>query len=181
LKRSIAVFHYPNIRPGTSRIIYFGGGVLNTCQQVRTEDRPRILIEITHGDEVCVLRLGGHFRSGEHLDYVRDKGNEVRSHDCKNMLADFRELQSIGSTGIGFVVGVFVYITKRSVKGRFIVVGANQRVRTVFDVTRLSTIIPLAADLPSGLAALHGEGLTARGPIEGLIPGSLPWASDGIR
>jgi len=126
-----------------------------------------MLIEIEHGDEVCVLRLSGHFRSGEDPGYLRNKEDEIRSHHCTNMLADLSELRSIGSMGMGFVVGVYVYITKRSGGGRFMLVGANQRVRTVLDLTRLSTIIPLATDLPSGLAALRGEGPTAPGAGKG--------------
>jgi anti-anti-sigma factor len=77
------------------------------------------------------------------------------------MLADFRELQSIGSMGMGFVIGVYISVTKRAGGGRFILVGSNQRVREVLDITRLSTIIPLAADFPSGLAALRGDGPAA--------------------
>lgn len=120
-----------------------------------------MLIEIEHGDEVCVLRLTGHFRSGDDPGYVRDKAAEIRSHDCNNMLVDLRELRSIGSMGIGFVVGIYINVTKRSGGGRFVLVGANQRVYEVLDLTRLNTIIPLAADLQSGLAALRGEGPTA--------------------
>ena len=119
-----------------------------------------MLIAIEHGDQVCVLRLSGHFRSGEYLDYVRDKLDEIKSHDCSKMLADLRELQSIGSTGMGFIAGVYVCITKRT-GGRFVLVGANLRVREVFDLTRLSSIIPIAEDLPSGMVALRGEGQTA--------------------
>lgn len=115
-----------------------------------------MLIEIEHGDEVCVLRLGGHFRSGEDLDYVRDKLDDIKSHDCNKMLVDLRELQSIGSMGMGFVVGVYVCITKRT-GGRFVLVGANPRVGAILDLTHLSTIIPLAADLLSGLTALRRE------------------------
>jgi anti-anti-sigma factor len=126
-----------------------------------------MLIEIEHGDEVCVLRLTGHFRSGEDLGYVRDKADEIKSHDCHNVLADLRELQSIGSMGMGFVVGVYVSVTKRAGGGRFILVGANQRVLEVLDITRLSTIIPFAANLPSGLAALHGDGPAAESAGKG--------------
>ena len=62
-----------------------------------------MLIQIEHGDEVCILRLIGHFRSGEDPDYVRDKSDEIRNHNCRNMLADLRELWSLGSMGMGFV------------------------------------------------------------------------------
>jgi anti-anti-sigma factor len=126
-----------------------------------------MLIEIEHADEVCILRLSGHFRSGEDPGYLRDKGDAIRTHECHNMLADLRELHSIGSMGMGFVVGVYVYVTKRSGGGRFILVGANQRVRAVLDLTHLSTIIAMAPDLPSGLAALRGEGPTVRSAGEG--------------
>jgi anti-anti-sigma factor len=125
-----------------------------------------MLIEIEHGDEVCVLRLSGHFRSGEDLEYVRDKLNEIKSHDCNKVLMDLRELQSIGSMGMSFVVEVYVCITERT-GGRFVLVGANQRVGAILDLTHLSTIIPLAADLPSGLIALRGEGSATRSAGEG--------------
>jgi anti-anti-sigma factor len=115
-----------------------------------------MLIEVEHGNDICILRLSGHFRSGEDPDYARDKADEIRSHECKNILADVRELLSIGSMGMGFVIGVYVYITKRS-DGRFVLLGANQRVREVLDLTRLSSIISMAADVPSALAALRGE------------------------
>jgi anti-anti-sigma regulatory factor len=39
--------------------------------------------------------------------------------------------------------------------GRFVLIGANSRVREVLELTRLSTIIPLAADMSSGLAVLQ--------------------------
>ena len=99
---------------------------------------------------------------------MRDKADEIQSHDCHNMLRGSpRELQSIGSMGMGFVVGVYVSVTKRAGGGRFILVGANQRVREVLDITRLSTIIPLAGDFPSGLAALHGEDPAAESAVKG--------------
>ena len=41
--------------------------------------------------------------------------------------------------------------------GRFVLVGAQQRVREVLDLTRLSSILPLASDMASGLALLRGS------------------------
>jgi len=113
-----------------------------------------LVIEIEHGDHVCILRLKGHFRTGESRLYISDKTDEVRSHKCINMVVDLRELVSIGSMGMGFLVGIFVSLTKRSGGGEFILAGANERVRAVLDQTRLCTIIPSAPDLPSALNAL---------------------------
>ncbi len=125
-----------------------------------------MLIEIEHRDEICVLRLSGHFLSGANPEYLREKSDEIARHDCSKMLADARELQSIGSMGVGFLVGVYISVTKRD-GGRFVLVGANHRVRAVFDLTRLSTIIPLAADMDSGLAVLRGQGPAVRSAHKG--------------
>lgn len=46
-------------------------------------------------------------------------------------------------------------------------VGANQLVGAILDLTHLSTIIPLAADLPSGLTVLRSEGPATRSAGEG--------------
>jgi hypothetical protein len=40
-------------------------------------------------------------------------------------------------------------------------VGLRPRVREVLDITRVSRVIPLAADIASGLATLCNEGLAA--------------------
>jgi anti-anti-sigma factor len=113
-----------------------------------------LLIEVEHGVRVCILRLKGHFRTGESRLYISDKADEIRSHNCINMVADVSELVSIGSMGLGFLVGICVSVTKKAGGGGFILAGANERVQAVLDTTRLCTIIPSAPDLPSALAAL---------------------------
>jgi len=65
----------------------------------------------------------------------------------------------IGSAGIGFILGV--YTSTKNLGGRFVLVGIRPRVREVLDLTRVSTIIPLAADFASGLVTLRDEGSAA--------------------
>ena len=113
-----------------------------------------MLIELQQKDDIVVLRFQGRIATGLDLEYLRTKLEEVRNRRSDKVLADFREVSSIGSTGIGFVVGVYTSAIKIP-GGRFVLVGANARVREVLDLTRLSTIIPLAEDMSSGLAALQ--------------------------
>jgi len=113
-----------------------------------------MLIELQEKDDVVVLRFQGRITTGLDLEYLMTKLEEVRSRRSDKVLADFREVSSIGSTGLGFVVGVYTSVVKIP-DGRFVLVGANARVREVLDLTRLSTIIPLAEDMSSGLAALQ--------------------------
>ena len=55
--------------------------------------------------------------------------------------------------GIGFVVAIYTSISNRG--GRFVLVGALPVVRKVFDLTRSSTVIPIAPDFASGLSYLR--------------------------
>jgi len=55
--------------------------------------------------------------------------------------------------GIGFVVALYASIYKVP-GGRFVLVGADPQVRQVLDLMRLSTVIPLAEDVDSGLVVL---------------------------
>ena|SRR5579863_4419198 len=118
-----------------------------------------MFIEVKKEAEVCLLRCEGRFVAGADPEYLRVKGDEIKGLECKKILADFRGVSDIGSAGIGFIVGL--YTSTRDSGGRFILVGLRPRVREVFDVTRVSTIIPVAADIESGLATLSDESLAA--------------------
>ena len=109
-----------------------------------------MLIQIDHRDDVCVLRLKGRIAPGADSKYLTRKQDEVRKRNCHKVLADFREVTSLGSTGLAFLLSVF-----ESCGGRFVLAAPNPRVREVLDLTRLSGVVPVAADLDSGLAALR--------------------------
>jgi anti-anti-sigma factor len=117
-------------------------------------------VEIESQGDVCILRLKGRFVMATDADYLRLKTNEIKSHNFGKMLVDLSDVISIGSIVIGFIVDLYTSITKKP-DGRFVLAAANPRVRGVLDLTRLSTVIPLAADTPSGLAALRSENRAA--------------------
>jgi anti-anti-sigma factor len=115
-----------------------------------------MLIEIHQTDDVCVLRFEGRFTTGVELEYLRGKADELKRLACGKVLVDFREVVSVGSTAIGFIVAIYSSVIAQP-EGRFVLVGPQPRVREVLDLTRLSSILPLAADIPSGLALLRGS------------------------
>ena len=115
-----------------------------------------MLVEIEHQDGICILRLKGRFVTGADRDYLCERTEEIKSQSCTRVLADFREVPYIDSTGIGFVVGLYTSITK-NMGGRFVLVGAGPRVAEVLHLTRLNTVIPMATDMEGGLAALEPE------------------------
>ena len=119
-----------------------------------------MLVEIEHREDICFVRFQGRFVTGTDRAYLSGKVGEIKDAKCHKVMADFHDVPYIDSTGIGFIVSVFTSVTKDS-SGRFVLVGANKRVREVFDLTRLSTVIPMAADQASGIAALNGEAARA--------------------
>jgi len=114
-----------------------------------------MVIEVKQKDDVCFLRCEGRFVTGTDPEYLRIKRDEIKALNCRKVLADFSEVSDVGSAGIGFIVGV--YTSTKNSDGRFILVGLRPRVREVFDLTRVSGVIPLATDITSGLAILCGE------------------------
>ena len=121
-------------------------------------DSKPILIEVRQKDEICLVRCAGRLVTGDH-EYLYSKRDEIKGANCKKVLADFSEVRDIGSAGIGFIVGV--YTSTKNSGGRFVLVGLRPRVREMLDITRVSTIIPMAEDVASGLVTLCDEGLVA--------------------
>jgi len=101
------------------------------------------------------MRFEGRFITGTDPEYLRGKSDEIKRLACGKVLVDFRDVISIGSTAIGYLVAIYSSATKNP-EGRFVLVGVQPRVREVLDLTRLSSILPMAADMASGMAALRG-------------------------
>jgi anti-anti-sigma factor len=116
-----------------------------------------MLIEIESQNDICVLRVRGRFIMATDLDYLRLQTEEIKGRNFSKLLIDLSEVSSMGSTLIGFIVDLYTFTTKKA-DGRFTLAGAHPRVLEVLDLTRLSSVIPLAADTRSGLAALRSRG-----------------------
>jgi anti-sigma B factor antagonist len=112
-----------------------------------------MLIEFEYRDDVCILRPRGRFVTGLDAAYLRSKTEELRNSGCRKVLADFRDVPYVDSTGIGFLVGVYTTVTNAG--GRFVIVGPQRRVREVLDLTRLSSVMPIAANEAAGLKFLR--------------------------
>lgn len=115
-----------------------------------------MVIQVVQQDDVCVLRVEGRFVTGADPEYLSARMDELKRLNHAKVLVDLREMPYIGSTGIGFIVGIFTSVTMNS--GQFVLVGMQPRVQELFRLTRLSTIIPSAPDMEAGLATLHAEG-----------------------
>ena len=119
----------------------------------------RIEIEQQY-DRVCILHCQGRFVPGPGMDYLETKLDQIEILEYTRILADFEGVTAIGSLGVSFIVGAYNSVVRQP-GGRFVLAGANPRVRRVLDLTGLSTLILFASDLSSGLAILRAEAPTA--------------------
>lgn len=133
-----------------------------------------IAIEIEQQDGICILRCKGRFVAGTEIEYLKTKTEDIKRVACIKVLADFQDVTAVGSMGINFIVGIYASVTQKS-GGRFVLTGVNPLVQHVLDLTRLSTVIPLAADLATGLAVLRAGAPVGPGGI------ALDAALDGFR
>jgi anti-anti-sigma factor len=113
-----------------------------------------MLIEIEQRDQVCILHCKGRLVAGPEMEYMQIKMDEIKRVACTKVLADFKDVTSVGSMGVAFVVGIYTSVVRRP-GGRFVLAAVNPLVLHVLDLTRLSTVIPLASDLAAGLAMLE--------------------------
>ena len=124
-----------------------------------------MLIAVERKNGICIVRFFGRFLTGTDPDYLSAKTEEIRKLRCGKVLADFRQVPQIGSTGLGFLIDLYNSVVESG--GRFVLAGLQGRVQRVLEFTHLSTVIPLAPDIASGLATLGGKGLTESGNSQG--------------
>ena len=111
-----------------------------------------VLVELKPEDELCILRVRGRIGAGADEEYLTKKLDEIRRLPGRNLLVDFQQVASVGSSAISFLASLYTLATKTR-GGRFVLVGAIPRVRAALDITRMSNVIPMADDEASGFAA----------------------------
>jgi anti-anti-sigma factor len=111
-----------------------------------------ILIDIEVRGDVCLLHCKGHLHAGAHSDYLNAKMQEIKAVACTKFLANFEDVTSLGSSGLSFLIDLY-----KTSDGHLVLVKTQPRIREVLVITRLNTVIALAADIESGLAALCVE------------------------
>lgn len=114
-----------------------------------------MIIAIESAGDRCILRLKGQFHTGADSEYLRMKSEEIKALNAREMLADLSEVISMGSSAIGFIVGLYTSVIKKP-GGRFVMAGANARVKEVFSLTHLDTVIPSSDTVESALTAFGG-------------------------
>jgi len=111
-----------------------------------------ILIKIELLGDLCLLHFKGCLHASADSDYLNATMEEIKTLACTKFLANFEDVTSLDCRGLSFLISLY-----KASGGRLVLIRTQPQVREVLDITRLSTVIPLAADIETGLAAFCGE------------------------
>jgi anti-anti-sigma factor len=109
------------------------------------------LIELEQRDDICIVRIKGRLATGADYGYMSANTRAIKSQSGRKLIADIRELDSIGSEGVGFFMELHASMAKTD-GGRFVLAGPTPRVLEVLTLLGLTPIIRIAPDLEAGLA-----------------------------
>ena len=118
-----------------------------------------IVIEVEPVGEVCVVRMHGRIMVGSDSGYLYRMSEKIKTERHDRLLVDLTELAFLDSIGLGFLISLYTSVTNSG--GRFVMVGLNDRVRHILELTRLKDVLPLALDEASGLEQLRAQAATA--------------------
>jgi anti-anti-sigma factor len=130
-------------------------------QTTRGTASRHIVFEMEQQDDICVIRISGRLATGADDECLQMKAQEIKSLGCNKLIADIRELDSTGSSGISFFLDLYKSLTKDTA-GRFVLASPSPRVLEVLALTGLSTVIPIVDDVAEGLAYCSLEDDKAR-------------------
>ena len=105
-------------------------------------------------DGVSILRLKGRFVTGSDAALVSARKSLEEAGIDKTIL-DLGAVPYIDSTGLAFVVELHKSLAVRG--GQLFLANANERVREILEITRISEVVPLFQDVEDAEAALRGE------------------------
>lgn len=109
------------------------------------------LEEELRGD-AAIVRPHGALRAGESAEALEKALERAESQGCRAALLDLSNVREIDSTALGVVVGIG---RRLHAAGRELyIVGPNERVLLLFQLTKLDAVFPVA---PSVEAALRGR------------------------
>jgi anti-anti-sigma factor len=114
-----------------------------------------MLVEFEYRGDICVIRLEGRFATGQDSLYLHTKAEELKTSGYVKILVDFKSVDYVDSTGIGFLIGIYTSV-KKSPLGQFALANTNRRVREVLELTRLAQVIQIYPNEAAALEALAG-------------------------
>jgi anti-sigma B factor antagonist len=98
----------------------------------------------------AVVTISGRLSMGAETELLDATVKGLLQKDQKKFVLDITQLEYLDSSGIGMVVGCLTNVKKAG--GELCVVGANPRIKRIFSMTGVDTMMPMFATLADATA-----------------------------
>lgn len=112
-------------------------------------------IEVIERDECAVLAVTGELDVAT-APRLRQEAVRLSAAGNNNLVVDLSGVDFLDSTGLGVIVGVVKRV--RTHGGELAVAGAENHVRKVFEITRISDVLPMFASRDEACAWFGAAG-----------------------
>jgi anti-sigma B factor antagonist len=110
-------------------------------------------LTVTDRDNCAVLAVTGELDVAT-APQLRQEAVRLASSGCTHLVIDLSGVDFLDSTGLGVIVGVLKRL--RTHGGELAVAGAENHVRKVFDITRISDIVSMYDTADDACASFEG-------------------------
>jgi anti-sigma B factor antagonist len=105
--------------------------------------------------DITVMVLGGKIAMGRESQRIEMAVQEMLRLNQKKLILDITGVEHVDSTGIGILAYCFGTLTRAG--GALRVVGAGGKVLHLLQITRLTSVLPLAASIEEACQSMSGQ------------------------
>ncbi len=100
----------------------------------------------------CIIKLSGNLMEKSQANELLDEISACIIRDIKSFILDFSDFQYMNSSGLTVLLNI---LTKsRKAGGETIICNVNDKLKSVFSITRLTEVFVIADNQESALATL---------------------------
>jgi anti-sigma B factor antagonist len=118
-----------------------------------------ITIEIRNRDDVAIVVISGKLMGGPDADRLRSTVTQLAESGRKKILLDLGEVPWVNSAGVGILLSLVTNIPRTGARIKFARI--NERVRSILDVTRISSHLDSYADEDGAMSSFAAPPRTA--------------------
>lgn len=103
--------------------------------------------EVKEGSNI--IRIDGEVIF-ENSNKIKEKAkNIIKENDIQSLIIDLTDTTYLDSSGIGAILSLFKFMRDRS--GKLLITNPNDKVKRVFEVTKLNQILDIYADIEKAI------------------------------
>ena len=114
-----------------------------------------LTIQVREREDVAILAISGKLMGGPDMERIRARIAGLVDGGTKKILLDFAEVPWVNSSGVGLLLALVTSVPRSGAQIKFVHI--NERVRSILDVTRISSHVESYADEDLAVASFAGS------------------------